>query len=130
MIFSYTLNRYDEDGYIYIVKHNSMRFEFIIDFNKFKKYTVVNNWFDMENYYINENHDLKKLPYTYNTILYDKKEYHKLTQYEYDKYFYILNIVNDNHYLYKELYDKLVDYYKKEYYQTKNKNKKIKITEI
>ena len=130
MIFSYTLNRYDEDGYIYIVKHNSMIFEFIIDFNKFKKYTVVNNWFDMENYYINENYDLKKLPYSYNTILYDKKDYHKLTQYEYDKYFYILNIVNDNHYLYKELYDKLIDYYKKEYYQTKNKNKKIKITEI
>ena len=115
---------------IYIVKHNSMIFEFIIDFNKFKKYTVVNNWFDMENYYINENYDLKKLPYSYNTILYDKKEYHKLTQYEYDKYFYILNIVNDNHYLYKELYGKLVDNYKKEYYQTKNKNKKIKITEI
>ena len=127
MIFSYELNRFEEDGYIYIVKHEKNLFEFKVDINEnFTNYIFINNWFDDINYFINKYYEIKKLPYSYSKIIHNRKEYTKSKQYQYDKYFYLLNIKNDNHKLYKNLYDQLIDYYLSE----NKKNKTIKITEI
>ena len=139
MIFNYFIDTISFPYYMYKVVMDNDIFHIEIDLiKKYKNYKYINKY-DKELYYVltkcNDNKsakgdiikiDSKTILNFPKTIIYKKNEYKIATQMDLDKYYYILNIKNDNSKLFKYIYNYLIFYYKNDNGENKEKDLRIK----
>ncbi len=142
MIFNYFLDSISVPYYNFKVYINDDIFNLEIDLiNKYSNYKYIeNNHNNKKWYYVltksnNKEHfkgeiikvDISKFKENNpKYILYNKDEYKLAEQIDLDKYYYFMNIKNDNAKLFSYIYNYLIFYYKNEYKGKKEKDIKIK----
>ena len=139
MIFTYFMDTISFPYIMYKVLINNDLFNIEIDLiKKYPNYEYINKY-DKEKYYVltksNDNKsakgdiikiDVNQFVNFPKTIIYKKNEYKIATQMDLDKYYYILNIKNDNSKLFRYIYNYLIFYYKNDNCENKEKDLRIK----
>lgn len=137
MIFNYDLHKlnFDDSTFTYIVKIYKNELYFKINLLNFPKYIFIHNQYKEPNRYYkviklyncNNNKnilgDIKKInieKYIKNRsntkeIIFDKCLYKICHQTDFDKYYYLNNIKNDNSKLFETIYKYIINYYKNLY---------------
>ena len=142
MIFTYNLDSISVPYYNFKVYIYNDIFTFEIDLiNKYPNYEYINHNYNNQYWYyvLTKNNDkehfkgeiikqdMKKLNVNNpKYILNNKNEYKIATQMDLDKYYYFMNIENDNSKLFSYIYNYLIFYYKNEYKKNQPKDIKIK----
>ena len=142
MIFTYNLDSISVPYYNFKVYIYNDIFTFEIDLiNKYPNYEYINHNYNNQYWYyvLTKNNDkehfkgeiikqdMKKLNVNNpKYILHNKNEYKIATQMDLDKYYYFMNIENDNSKLFRYIYNYLIFYYKNEYKKNQPKDIKIK----
>ena len=141
MIFTYFMDTISFPYFMYKVLINNDLFNIEIDLiKKYPNYEYINKY-DKEKYFVltksNDTIGLKgdiikldteKIENQSNIkyIIYKKNEYKLANQMDLDKYYYFLNIKNDNSKLFRYFYNYLIFYYKNELKEKKEKDLRIK----